>query len=128
MATMSLTAGNLGQYEGYRINQEGQPAIYLVLDGKRHHIPNPTTYNNLCGNSDTRHAVLDVNIVPDGGALSDGAILARPNNAPNVYLVSNGKKRHVTSPAAMAKFGFDGVIRVVDHVLLDFIPTGGPIS
>src|SRR5262245_12802499 len=96
MAALALT-GNLSQYEGYRIRQIGQPHIYMILHGHRRHVPNPTTYSYLFGNDNNVHEVLDANIVPDGGPLSDGAILARPNNGPAIYLISNGRKQHVSS-------------------------------
>lgn len=35
------------QYQGHRLKGNLNPAIYLVLDNKLRHIPNPETFNNL---------------------------------------------------------------------------------
>lgn len=125
---LTLTAADLRNFQGYRVRQMNTPHIYLILDEQRRHIPNPTTYHHLFGDNNNVHEVLDLSAAPEGTPLTDGAILARPDNAPHIYLVSNGEKRHVTSPSVMAKFGFDGVIRVVDHVLLETITTGKDIN
>jgi hypothetical protein len=113
---------------GFRIKHPNG-TVYLILDGKRRHVPNPDTYNSLFRNWDGIITDVDVDSITDGGALSDGAVLAKPNNGPAVFLVSNNQKRHVTSPAVMDKYNFswDRVV-TVPHVLLDFIGTGNAIS
>lgn len=128
MKVFALIATNISQYEGYRIRQSGTSPIYMILHGKRRWVPNPSTYSNLFGNDNNVHEVLDADIVPDGGQLSDGAILARPKNGPAIYLISNGQKQHVASPPVIDKFGFRGVVREVDHVLIESIPEGLAIT
>ena len=114
MTTLSITAENLSEFEGKRISKLGDTAIFLILDGQRHLVPNPTTANNLFGPTDTVDEVLDLDTVPPGDQLTNGAILASAHNDPKVYFVSNNCKRHVVSSAAMSKYGFDGVIRDVE--------------
>ena len=66
MTTLSITAENLSEFEGKRISNLGDTAIFLILDGQRHLVPNPTTANNLFGPTDTVDEVLDLDTVPPG--------------------------------------------------------------
>ena len=106
-------------------------AVYLVLDGCKMHVPNPSTYNNLFNSWDCveENSLADAVCICPDGALSDGAILAVQNGGGAVYLVSNGEKRHITSPATFENFCFDWakIASVVQAILLDSIPTGLPI-
>ncbi|GAA4890048.1 hypothetical protein ACFPM3_19585 [Streptomyces coeruleoprunus] len=114
---------------GLRVKGVNSPAVYLILDGKRRHIPNPATYNNLFRDWNGIQSVLDVNAVDDGGPLSDGAILGKSPSGPEVYLISNGIKRWITSPAAMDKYYFAwNKIVTISPVALYSIPTGPSIS
>ncbi|MGK5549679.1 hypothetical protein ACSNOH_33895 [Streptomyces sp. URMC 127] len=121
--------GRHPELNGARLKGVNSPAVYLILDGKRRWIPNPATYNNLFRSWDGIQTVIDIDAVDDGGQLSDGAILAKSPGEPAVYLVSNGVKRWITSPAAMDKYYFDwNKIVNVSPVALNAIPTGAPIS
>ncbi|MGW2188495.1 hypothetical protein [Streptomyces sp. NPDC001719] len=117
------------ELNGRRLKGFDSPAIYLILDGKRRWIPNPNTYNNLFRGWDGVQSVVDINSIDDGGQLSDGAILGKSPNAPEVYLISNGLKRWITSPAAMDKYDFAwNKIVNLSPVAIGAIPNGAPIS
>ncbi|MCQ8768500.1 hypothetical protein [Streptomyces telluris] len=121
--------GRHPELNGARLKGVNSPAVYLVLDGKRRWIPNPATYNNLFRNWNGIQTVVDIASIDDGGQLSDGAILAKSPDGPAVYLVSNGIKRWITSPAAMDKYYFDwNKIVNISPVALNAIPTGAAIS
>ncbi|MBF6044507.1 hypothetical protein GO001_04615 [Streptomyces sp. NRRL B-1677] len=121
--------GRHPELDGARLKGVNSPAVYLILDGKRRWIPNPATYNNLFRNWNGIQSVVDIGAIDDGGQLSDGAILAKSPSGPAVYLVSNGIKRWITSPAAMDKYYFDwNKIVNVSPVALNAIPTGASIS
>ncbi|MGK5732146.1 hypothetical protein [Streptomyces sp. URMC 124] len=121
--------GRHPELNGARLKGVNSPAVYLILDGKRRWIPNPATYNNLFRNWNGIQTVVDIAAIDDGGQLSDGAILAKSPDGPAVYLVSNGVKRWITSPAAMDKYYFDwNKIVSVSPVALNAIPTGAAIS
>lgn len=63
-----------------------------------------------------------------GPALSNGAYLLRGSGAP-VYLVTNGKKHWITSPATMARFKFSwGKIRVKSNYIVKSIPRSYNVS
>jgi hypothetical protein len=114
---------------GLRVKLPNADPIYLILDGYRRWIPDPDTYNNLFRNWDGVIVDIDINDIPEGPPLSHGAILARALNTAPVYLVSNGLKRWVTSPAAMDKYWFawEKVLNVPAS-LLDPLPPGAPLS
>lgn len=126
MTTINLL-GNAVQFEGFLLKQLNQPHVFLVLDGKRRHVPNPATFQSLFGGSGVED-VVDIDSIPEGDALTTGAVLARADNDPPLYLVSNGVKRHITSPAAVDKYHFHGNDVVLPSVVVDSILTGDPID
>jgi hypothetical protein len=119
-------AGPRPDLAGLRVKLPNRPEIYLIdPDGYRRWIPNPETYNNLF--RDWNGVVTDINIdqIALGSQLTYGAVLARAVNSAPVYIVSNGMKRWITSPAVMDKYHFNwSRVYVVPHVLVDFIPHG----
>jgi hypothetical protein len=120
-----------GQVEGARVQQAGTPEIYLIDDaGSKRGIPDPTTYYNLFRDWNGIQQVADVSGIPSGPDITSGAYLAiAQETMQTVYLVDNGQKRGVTSPAVMDKFYFNyGTIRPVPQSTLDALPTGFPIN
>ena len=123
---------------GYRIQVPGQPAIWLIDEGKKRHIPNPATFNALFRNWEG--IVQDINAVDieDGPAIMNGAILAQAEGDAAVYLVdvhhSVGnvpsdlvKKRHITSPTRMDQYNFRWPSGRVAPILLQRISDGPAI-
>jgi hypothetical protein len=114
---------------GLRVTSLTRGPIYLVNpEGLLQWVPNPPTYNNLFRDW---NGVISLDTAPlsIGTALSDGAILAKGHVSAPVYIISNGKKRWITSPAAMDKYYFAWErIYVVPQVLIDSIPTGNSWS
>lgn len=106
----------------------GGPIYVVNPEGYLQWIPNPATYNNLFRNWNGVYKV-DIANYAIGAALSDGAILARGNASAAVFLVSNGMKRWITSPAAMDKYNFNwNTVYVVPQVLVNFIWSGASWS
>jgi len=116
-------------WNGRRIRSKVDEKIYIVIDGLRHWVPNPATYENLFRDWDGVEDIIDIDSIDAGADITDGAILARGGEDPPVYLISNGVKRHVTSPEAMDRYYFewDRVISLPPVAVL-FIPTGTEIS
>lgn len=110
---------------GLRLTPLTGGPIYLVNpEGLLQWIPNSATYNNLFRDWNGVYRV-DIAGMTIGTALSDGAVLAKGHLSGAVYLVSNGKKRWITSPAAMNKYYFNwNHIYVVPQILINSIPTG----
>lgn len=114
---------------GMRLMPLAGGPIYLVNpEGMLQWIPNPATYNNLFRDWNGVFRV-DIANMAIGSALSDGAVLAKGHASSAVYVISNGKKRWVTSPAAMDKYHFNwNHVYVVPQVLINGIPTGASWS
>jgi len=106
-----------------------QPEIYIIIDGAKRHIPDPTTYNNLFATwGDVREA-LDLPSITTGHSLTHGAYLFRGDGEAAVYLIDGNKKRHVTSPDIMSRYGFDwNKVRSVPASVVAAIETGAPLS
>ena len=111
---------------GLRVKLPTQPQIYLIdPSGARRWVPDPTTYNNLFRDWNGVVVHIDINEIFEGTALTSGAILGRATNAAPVYLISNGVKRWITSPAVMDKYYFNwNRIYVMPPSAIDSIPSG----
>jgi len=114
---------------GVRVQSPGSPDIYLIDDdGTKRHIPDPTTYNDLFRDWSGIQA-MDVSTIASGPDVTSGAYLATPPGGGPIYLVSNGQKRHVTSPAVMDKFWFNWAqVRQVPQSTLDALPNGTDLT
>jgi len=85
-----------------------RPEVYLYLDGQCRHIPNIHTFHRLFTSF---RAVRTVSpwLWPGctmGQSISRGAFLGRGHGRYEVYLFSNGVKRHIASPDTMRKCNF----------------------
>ena len=110
---------------GLRLQIPGNPAIWLILNGVRRHIPNPATYDNLFRNWSGIVQDINANEIDDGGPISNGARLARPANEAPVYLITNDVKMWVPSPAVMDEYHFDwNKVVSLPKVAIDSIPDG----
>ena len=115
--------------DGLRVQLPGAPEIYLMIDGLKHWIPNPPTYNNLF--RDWNNIVQDANIntIDTGPQISDGAVLAQANGHAEVYLIDQGHKRWITSPGTMDRYTFSwSSINHVAPILIASIPSGANIT
>jgi hypothetical protein len=111
---------------GLRVQSPNSAPIYLIdPDGYRRWIPDPATYDSLFRDWGGVVVDLGTNRITEGPALDHGAFLAIAPGTNPVYLVSNGQKRWIVSPATMDKYWFDWAkIREVPGPALDAIPTG----
>lgn len=126
--TISAVGGPRLDLDGLRVTPPRGGPIYLIMDGVRRWIPNPATYNNLFRDWNGVITDLNVNAIPKGPALLDGAVLFRGDGAP-VYLMDVAGKRWVTSPAAMDKYYFNwSKIAVLPGVVVNAVPNGANIS
>jgi hypothetical protein len=129
-ATTGLSLENLGEprpdLAGRRLIplSEASP-IYLVNpEGYLQHVPSTDTYVNLFNDWDGIIRT-DIAGIAIGAPLTDGAVLTIGSGTPQLYIVSNGVKRHITSEQVMGKYNFSRkYVQNVAHVLVDSIPTG----
>lgn len=111
---------------GARVKLPTRSEIYVIdPNGYRRWIPDPDTYNNLFRDWNGVIIDLDINDIPAAAPLTSGAVLMRASNAAPVYIVSNGIKRWITSPAAMDKYYFNWArIYVLPSVVVDSVQRG----
>lgn len=106
---------------GFRYQNPGEKAVYLVIDGVRHHVPDELTYFNLWANwagLQPGGAVIDI-----GAPLVSGSYLARERETGMVYLVGR-TKRWIPNERILDQYAFDrSRIRTVNRASL---PERGP--
>jgi hypothetical protein len=125
IANMSLRR----DLDGLRVQLPGDPAIYLMDAGKKRHIPDPPTYNNLFRDWSGIVQDVDLNDIDTGTPISHGAVLAQAFGDPAVYLIDGGQKRHIGSPATMDRYELSwNTIQHVAPSLIAAIPTGASIN
>jgi hypothetical protein len=114
---------------GIRVRSPADPKIYLIDRGVKRWIPNPETYNNLFANWDNVIVSIEVNEITSGPDITNGAVLARPSGQAPIYLLDQNQKRHIQSPATMAKYSFNGGrVYQIPPAIMDSIYTGDEIS
>jgi len=113
---------------GRRVKRPEHPAIYLMDGGLKRLIPNPDTYNGIFVDWDGIITDVPLDDIPDGQMLSNGAVLVRPANSGNIYLIDRGTKRLVQQPEIMELYRFNlKKVHVVPPIVADLIPNGKPL-
>lgn len=116
---------------GLQLRNPGNGAIYWVDEGRIRHIQNPSVYTSLFVPKFLN--AIDTVSITGGSPVTSNNRLVRcsENNHPlkhAVYFLDNGVKRHVTSPAVMAKNNFNwDKVRNTDCAALAAIPSGSSI-
>jgi hypothetical protein len=115
------------ELNGFRVKFWGQAGVYLVDEGYRRLIPNPSTYNNLF--RDWNGIIeMDIYTICERTGVSNGAVLAKAYDDPAVYFVDGGLKRPIPNESVFDKYHFDwSKIYSVPKILLDSIWTGTTI-
>ena len=116
------------KYDGERVVSSTGGAIYLVMNGQLRWIPDVATYNDLftTWNGINQDDYL-VDNVPMGTPLSSGALLARGAASAPQYLVTNGQKCWIPSPAVLTQFNFKQAT-AYPQIMVDYIPTGANVG
>ena len=123
---------NRPDLNGLLITNPVNRTIFWVDRGQLRHIRNPTIYGRLFVPNHQNY--LDTDAVEPGPSITDDnrLVCCREDGHRlfrRVYLLDQGKKRHVTSPAAMSKnnFNWNGVTNI-DCPVLESIPDGDSIG
>jgi hypothetical protein len=132
-AQVGITPEPMPQLNGLLLQLPGNPKVYLVLNAFRCWVPDPATFNNLFVAGATITPDINIGVVSEGPALSSGAVLAKSTDSDRVYLVSNGVKMWIPSPAIFTRYQFNSAkVQVVAPILINSIPNGpdlqGPTS
>jgi hypothetical protein len=114
--------------EGLRVRLAGNDAVYLIDQGQKRHIHDPTSYGNLFRTWDNIHVDLDVEAIDSGLPIDAGAFLFRCYDSPKVFLYDAGRKRWIQSPATMDRYQFNWDRIQVFHIpLKDIAWPDGPV-
>ncbi|AZK94615.1 MULTISPECIES: hypothetical protein [Streptomyces] len=126
--TVAQLQQNYGDLNGLRLqNVDGTSGVWVVIDGKRHGVPDMWTYNNLFANWKIV-TLYDLYNIPYGGHLTHDAHLITSPSSDTVWLLTNNEKRGITG-RAFAKYEFDGnKIQSVRDIVLNAIPRGPNID
>lgn len=115
--------------EGRLVKIINQPAIWLILDGKRRHIPNPTSFNAIFKNWNTilTRFPQELSIIPTGPPLLNARLIK--GSGPAVYLTVDLSKRHIANPRTFNHFNFSwNKIINVSNAVISNLPTGPVIQ
>lgn len=87
---------------GLVLRSEDGSEVYIIINGKKRHIPSLEAFRML-GLSWSDVQVVARSVVES----SEDEMLLKSADNPKVYLISGGKKRHITDPAAFEGQGLD---------------------
>jgi hypothetical protein len=122
------SAVNWKQYDGLRVATHTTSAIYLVMWGELHWIPDPATFNSIFKDWDgIVNSDYIVDNMPKGLALAPGSFIAISGASPSWYFVTLGRKLHIPDPATVGRFNFRSPVSI-PHLALDYIPTGPNVT
>jgi hypothetical protein len=119
---------------GQRLRNPASGAIYLIDNGAKRHVDDPTAMNNIFNDWST-FPDIDTQLIDDGIDIDDLVVLAQGFGDPTVYLIDKKNaagdriKRNVASPQTMAKYNFSwSKIYHVPTALISAMPTGQQIT
>lgn len=115
--------------DGNRVNDQSNGRVYLAMDGALRYIPNPATYNNLFKNWDNITNFPNLQKFLIGTPLTEGASLVKGTPDGKVFLLLQGGKRWILSPAVFDKYGFSWeAIKTLSAEELNAIPNGAHLN
>lgn len=95
--------------DGTLVKSRNRPEIYLIDSGKRHHITSASLFKKLGFNLSQVKVLSDRELMGYGAGepltYDDGTLLGVKKDE-KVYLIKNGKKRHIISSKAFKQNGF----------------------
>lgn len=113
------------------VNRDNPTGIEVLEAGKRRPIPSPEIFDTQYNYKDlVRVSSKEWNSYSQGPAVyfRDG-ILLRGNGRNEVYVMSNGQKRHIVSPVVFETLGYKwNNIKIVSPEGIDSVPTGSIID
>ena len=128
-AQAGVTPQPMPELNGLLLQLPGAPQVYLVLNGFRCWVPDPATFTNLFVSGATIIPDINIGVVAEGQPLTSGAVLAQASGSAPVYLVSNGVKSWIPTPAIFSRYQFNASkIQVVAPILINSIPNGPDVQ
>jgi len=112
---------------GSLMKTENDPTVWYTQDGERHGIPNPEVFKSRRFRWSTLRTISqeEMGLYPIGAVLSPANFTLVKSDAPEVYFMEDGKRRHIESAEGFAARGFNwGKIVTLTQELVDLIPEG----
>ncbi len=101
----------------------------MVVNGKRHHVPNPPTLAAL----GIRPPIAQqpdsfVRAIPEGEPLPNlpGNVIQKGGTG-EIYLLESGKRRYIPNPETLTAMGLDSKVHGVPDPVANAIPLGAPV-
>jgi hypothetical protein len=114
---------------GRRIKHPDKGAVFLVDTGFKRLVSTPQIYNRLFVDWKSIEPVQDIESIPNGPPLSDGAVLVSAEGGDKLYLVDRGVRRLIGSDELFEKYGFSRKkVAVVPPLVIESVPAGRPLS
>jgi hypothetical protein len=101
--------------------------VVVIFGGAKFWIPSPDILNRLYGGWGKVIIVPDGSLNPVPTTPRDGTILREENHA-EVWLFESGKKRHITSPDVLSRYGGWAVVHIVPDAATADFPMGAPVT
>jgi hypothetical protein len=112
--------------DGQTYREVNAPQVYVLFGGAKFWVPDPGTLNRLYGGW-ARVQVVAANALQNVPAIARNGTLLREENRPEVWLMENGKRRHITTPALLDPFGGWPAVKIVPDNAVSGFPIGTPI-
>jgi hypothetical protein len=114
--------------DGSVLREASDANVYVIYGGAKFSIPDPATLFRLFPTGwSVVQTVADGSLGALSGVPNDGSILREEHSA-YVWLIEAGTKRHITTFAALRRYGGWPMVRVIPDYGLAQIPAGAPIS
>jgi hypothetical protein len=115
LSDATLSAPYHGYKDGTLVNVPGFHKVWVIMHGKRRHIPDMNVFNRLFISNPPIISSAEAGMIPEGPVLSADAELISCNGA--IYLKEGIVIKWITSPQAMTNYSFDwSKIRAVTSV------------
>ncbi|HSI63809.1 MAG TPA: hypothetical protein VLE43_11840 [Candidatus Saccharimonadia bacterium] len=114
---------------GRRVKHPEQAAVYFIDTGFKRLVTTPQIFNRLFVSWTSIEPMTDLESIPSGPPLSEGAVLVTAEGGDKIYLVDRGVRRLIGSDQLFEKYGFNRKkIAVVPPLVLESVPAGRPLS
>ncbi len=118
--------GRRAQCDGRMMRAEGRIGVFHLRGGIRHHVPTPTVVHCLGGWEEVHTVSLPtLNGYPEAESGADcQGVLIRVEGESTTWLLENGRRHRVRSPAVIACHGGWGLVHSVTAATRDAYPRG----
>jgi endonuclease/exonuclease/phosphatase family metal-dependent hydrolase len=114
-------------HDGSVLREAPNPAVYVVLGGAKFWVPNPETLIRLYGGWPNVKVVPATSLDKVPTIPCNGTILREENSA-YVWLIEDGKRRHITTPGVLVRYGGWDVVRIVPNNATTNFALGAPVG